>query len=153
MRSAIDLKNGGDSVALNDEMMKLVRALERDTAWMVGRFDALASQAKLPTEVANQLPAITWVSASIDVNGGLRGVLRAEARDEASATNLRDVLRGFLALAKMQASSQPSLAAAVQSLELSGTGTTVALAFDLPAELFDLIESLHGQDRAPRPAQ
>ena len=153
VRSAIDLKNGGDSVALNDEMMKLVRSLERDTAWMVGRFDALASQAKLPTEVANQLPAITWVAASIDVNGGLRGVLRAEARDEASATNLRDVVRGFLALAKIQASSRPSLEAAVQSLELSGTGTTVALAFDLPAELFDLIESLHGQDRAPQPAQ
>ncbi len=153
VRSAIDLKNGGDSVALNEEMMKLVRSLERETAWVVGRFDALASQAKLPSEVADQLPAITWLSASVDVNGGVRGVLRAEARDEASATNLRDVLRGFLALAKMQASSQPSLEAAVQSLELSGTGTTVALAFDLPAELFDLLGSLDRPERAPQPAQ
>ena len=65
VRSAIDLKNGGDSVSLNDDMMKLVRSLERDTAWVVGRFDALASQAKLPQDVASQLPAITWVSASV----------------------------------------------------------------------------------------
>ncbi len=153
VRSAIDLKNGGDSVALNDEMMKLVRSLERDTAWVVGRFDALASQAALPQEMASRLPAITWVSASVDVNGGIRGVLRAEARDEASATNLRDVIRGFVALAKIQASSQPALQAAVQSLELGGSGTTVALAFDLPAELFDLIGSLHPPSGTPQPAQ
>ena len=153
VRSAIDLKNGGDSVALNDEMMKLVRSLERDTAWVVGRFDALASQAALPQEMASRLPAITWVSASVDVNGGVRGVLRAEARDEASATNLRDVIRGFVALAKIQASSQPALQAAVQSLELGGSGNTVALAFDLPAELFDLIGSLHHASGTPQPAQ
>ena len=153
VRSAIDLKNGGDSVSLNDDMMKLVRSLERDTAWVVGRFDALASQANLPRDMASQLPALTWVSASVDVNGGVRGVLRAEARDETAATNLRDVIRGFVALAKMQASSQPALQTAVQSLALGGTGTTVALSFDLPAELFDLIESLHRPDQAPRPAQ
>lgn len=153
VRSAIDLKNGGDSVALNDEMMKLVRSLERDTAWVVGRFDALASQASLPQDMASRLPAITWVSASVDVNGGVRGVLRAEARDEASATNLRDVIRGFVALAKIQSSSQPALQAAVQSLELGGSGTTVALAFDLPAELFDLIGSLHHPSGTPQPAQ
>jgi hypothetical protein len=150
VRGAIDLKDGGDSVALNDEMMTLVRSLERDSAWVVGRFDVLASQAQLPADMASRLPAITWVSASVDVNGGVRGVLRAEARDETSATNLRDVMRGFLALAKMQTSSQPALQAALQSLELTGAGTTVALAFDLPAELFDLIGSL---ERAPQPAQ
>ncbi len=65
--------------------------------------------------------------------------MRAEARDDESATNLRDVVRGFLALAKLQAASKPELQAVVQSLELGGSGRTVALSFSVPGAVFDLI--------------
>ena len=139
VRNAIDLKSGGDNVTANEEMMNLVRTLDSGNAWAVGRFDALTSQAKLPTELAARLPPITWFSATTHINGGLSGVFRAEARDEASANNLRDVVRGFLALAKMQVGSRPELQAVAQSLQLGGTGTTVALSFDVPAEIFDLL--------------
>jgi hypothetical protein len=149
VRAAIDLKNGGQSVATNDDNMNLVGSLERGNAWAVGRFDALASQAKLPSGLAAQLPPITWFAASGYVNGGLSGVLRAESRDTASAENLRDVVRGFLALAKLQTASRPELQTLVQSLELGGTGTTVALSFRLPAELFDLLGVLN-PSRAPQ---
>ena len=66
---------------------------------------------------------------SSHIDGGLRGTLRAEARDEAAANNLRDVVRGFMALAKMQTASKPELQAMLQSLELGGTGKTVSLSF------------------------
>lgn len=145
VRSAIDLKNGGKSVTANDDIMRLVRSLDAGHAWAVGRFDALASQAKLPGGVAAQLLPITWFAASAHLNGGLRGVLRAETRDEASANNLRDVVRGFLALARLQAGSRPDLRALVQSLDLGGTGTTVALSFNLPADVFDLLGAAVGQ--------
>ena len=103
----------------------------------VGRFDALRSNAKLPEAVANQLPPITWFAVSGHVNGGLRGMVRAETRDDEAANNLRDVVRGFLALAKMQAGSRPEFQTLAQSLELGGTGKTVALSFDIPAQIFD----------------
>jgi hypothetical protein len=108
----------------------------------VGRFDALTSQARLPENVASQIPAITWFSVSTHVNGGIRGVLRAETRDDEAANNLRDVVRGFLALGKLQSGSHPEIQAMMQSLELGGTGKTVALSFDVPLQVFDLIESL-----------
>ena len=47
-------------------------------------------------------------SVSGHVNGGLRGIVRAETRDDEAANNLRDVVRGFLALAKLQAGRDPS---------------------------------------------
>jgi len=103
--------------------------------WAVGRFDALASQAALPSGLAAHLQPVAWFAASGRVNGGLTGVLRAETRDEASANNLRDVIRGFLALTTLQASSRPDLQSLVRSLNLRGTGTTAALAFELPGEL------------------
>ena len=57
--------------------------------------------------MADSCPPITWFSVSGHVNGGIAALLRAEARDEESANNLRDVVRGFLALAKLQASAKP----------------------------------------------
>lgn len=142
VRNAIDLKSGGDNVTANEELMNLVRSLQNGNAWAVGRFDALASQAKLPSEIAERIPPITWFTASTQIGNGLSGVLRVEARDEAAGNNLRDVVRGFLALAKMEAGSRPELQAVVQSLQLGGNGTTVALSFDLPGELFDLLGSI-----------
>ena len=64
----------------NEELMGLVEALESGNVWAVGRFDALAGQARLPGDLASRLPSITWFSATGSVNGGISGVLRAEAR-------------------------------------------------------------------------
>lgn len=149
VRTAVDLHQGGDnpqtgvaSVTGNEELMNLVSDLDGGNAWAVGRFDLLMARARLPQGVAERLPAITWFSVSGYVNGGLRGVVRAEARDEEAANNLRDVIRGFMALGKLQAGSRPDVQAMVQSLELGGTGKTVALSFTVPAEIFDAITSM-----------
>ena len=59
--------------------------------------------------------------------------------DEEAAKNLRDVIRGFMALAKLQAGRKPEFQAMMQSLELGGTGKTVALTFSVPGEVFDAL--------------
>jgi hypothetical protein len=157
IKSAIDLHKAGnnpqagvESVTGNDELMNLVRSLDSSNAWAVGRFDALRTQSHLPANVLSQIPAITWFAVSAHINGGLRGTLRAEARDEESANNLRDVVRGFLALAKLGSGAKPELQAVMQSLELAGTGKTVSLSFAVPAELFDVIGAMgnHGKPAA-----
>ena len=156
IKSAIDLHRGGNnpqqglqSVTGNEELMNLVRSLDDGNAWAVGRFDALGSHARLPEAVSSQIPAITWVSASGHVNGGIRGVIRAEARDDEAANNLRDVVRGFLALAKLQSGSRPELQMMMQSLELTGTGKTVGLSFSVPAEIFDIVGAIANKTIKP----
>src|SRR5713226_533185 len=116
VRNALDLQKNGQNVTTNDDVMNLVRSLESGNAWAVGRFDALRSHAKIPTSVASQIPAITWFSVSGHVNGGIRGVIRAETRDEEAANNLRDVVRGFMALAKLQTASKPAVQTMLQAL-------------------------------------
>jgi hypothetical protein len=138
---AIDLENGGDNITTNEEVMELVRSLDGgNNAWAVGHFDALHPRTKLPESVASQIPAITLFSASAHINGGVEGLLRAEARDDEAANNLRDVIRGLLALGKLQTGGKPEVQAMMQSLELGGTGRTVALSFTVPAEIFDMID-------------
>ncbi|HYM24357.1 MAG TPA: hypothetical protein VEU08_14170, partial [Vicinamibacterales bacterium] len=145
IKNAVDLHKSGDhptvqSATENDELMGLVKALDSgNNVWAVGRFDALTAQAHLPQDVASKIPAITWFSIGAHIDGGIRGSLRAETRDEEAANNLRDVVRGFLALAKMNAGSRPDIQTMMQSLDLGGTGKTVALSFTVPAEVFDAI--------------
>jgi hypothetical protein len=154
VHTAVDLKSGGASVLTNDEIMSLVRDLETGNAWAVGRFDVLASQARFPSGVQQNLPAVTWFSASARIDTGIRGVVRAETRDEDAANGLRDVVRGFMALAKLQAPSQPALQPLLQSLQLGGTGKTVSLSFDIAPEVLDALGALIPRSRrgdaAPR---
>lgn len=140
VKASIDARRENRNVVGNIEMMRLVSELDNANAWAVGRFDAIAGQTGLPSEIASHIPAISWFSAAGHINGGVSGVLKAETKDEASAQNLRDVLKGLLALAKMQAGNQPGMQALADSLVLSGDGKNVALSFTVPSEVIDVLE-------------
>jgi hypothetical protein len=147
IRRAIDVENGGDSVTANDEVMNLIRSLDSGNAWAVGRFDALRTSGRLPDAV-NQLPPISWFSVMGQVNDGINGVLRAETSSDEAAKNLRDVVQGFIALARLQAGSKPEMQTFMQSLQISGTGKTVALSFSVPGTVLDMV---HPAGAQPRP--
>ena len=139
LRAAIDRKDGGESVRNNDEIMGLVRSLDRGNVWAVGRFDALTAQANLPQQVVGQLPPITWFAVSGHVNGGLLGDIRMQTRDEESANQFRDVIQGFIALGKLQASEHPELEMLLRTIQLSGSGNNVQVSFELSTQTIDLL--------------
>jgi hypothetical protein len=151
VRRAIEANMSGRTVTSNTQIMQQVAELDGNSAWAVGRFDAIAREAQLPTEISAQVPAVTWFSAAGRINGGVSGHVKAEARDAEAAQNLREMIRGFMALAKLQNSTKPGMKEMLDSLQLSGEGTTVALQFALPRELFDTLEQFHGP-RGPRGA-
>jgi hypothetical protein len=136
VRQAIDLAGNGQNVTANAELMRLVDEIDEGNAWAVGRFDALTESGRLPGSVIDKLPPILWFSASGTVNGGVSGVVRAETKDEAAAENLRNVVRGFMALIKMSAGSEPA-SSVVESLELGGSGRSVSLSFKVPVDMIE----------------
>lgn len=150
VRRAIDAKDDGNNVRKNDDVMRLVRNVDDGNAWSVAQFEAITGGPQLPPEIASQLPPITWVSASGYVNGGVRGTVRVEARDDAAATDLREVLQGFIALARLQVGRRPEFADLLNSLQLGGTGNTVSLGFAVPSELIDVLGTIAAQ-RQPQP--
>ena len=141
VRRAIDRGAGGSSVLGNDELMRLVGDMGGESLWAVGRFDVLTTQATLPAEVSERIPPLTWFSAAGKVNGGLQAVVKAEAKDEQAAANLRDIVRGFVALAKMQAGSKPSIQKMLPDVQLSGDGKEVAISFAVTNEMLDALEA------------
>jgi len=154
VKTSIDAQLSAHSVTSNNEMMELVHDIgEYNNAWAVGRFDLIAAQANLPEQISSRLPPIKWFAAAGHVNGGLSGSLRAEARDDQAADNLRDIVRGFLALARMQAGTDPRMQGVVESLQLSGTGKTVALSFTVPSEVLQMIPKAQPQMEPHQPDQ
>jgi hypothetical protein len=149
VRHAIDVKVARrGSVKENADVMRLVKDVKSGDAWAVARFDAIAGRAPIPADLAARLPAITWFSASGNVDDGIRGTIHAEARDDMAAKNLSDVIRGFMALARMQAGNQAGFGAAIDSLQLSSEGKTVTLAFSVPAEMLDQLATMRARHAA-----
>ena len=150
VRLAADRGSAGDDITSNEQMMALFDMVDTGSnAWAVGRFGDLRLLGILPDDVSAQLPAVTGFAAEGRVNGGLSGSLAIEGRDAEAGQNLRDVLRGFVALAKMQTTGRPELQAMVESLQLGGTSTMVTMSFWLPSEALDLIFSLASPDTTP----
>jgi hypothetical protein len=138
VRGAIDHKKDGQNLTTNTELMARISRLESNAnAWALGRMDVLAERASMPREMAEKMPALTWFEAAGHVNGGMSGVLKAEARDAESAKNMRDMLNGIMAFGRLQAQSNPEVQALMQAVSLEGSGKNIELRFTVPAELID----------------
>jgi hypothetical protein len=149
VKRAIDIKQSATgNVTENAEVLKLIKAADDGNAWAVAKLDAI-STGSLPQEILQRLPAVNWFTATARVDSGVEAVLRAEAKDEKSAQDLRDVIRGFMALARMQAGANAQFADVVNSLELGGEGTLVTLRVAVPATVIDSVAAIAAQRRRP----
>ena len=124
-------------------MMKLVNEIDNANAWAVGQFDAIASKAGLPAEIAARDAAPSRGSRRpVTSTAASAARSRPKPRTRRRRKNLRDVMGGFLAMAKMQAGNKPGMQQLADSLVISGEGNTVALAFTIPSEVLDVLEGL-----------
>ncbi len=139
VRRAIDLPATGGDVTSNARLMDLLGQIEAGSnAWAIGRFDEPDALAWLPDAVASLLSQVTAFAAGGRVNGGVSGTINLEARDEQVGQDLRDVIQAFIALARLQTSSQPELSGVIDSFQLGGVGTSVSLSFALPPDFLEL---------------
>jgi hypothetical protein len=140
IKRAIDARATKTNITANTEMMAFVEQVQGGSnAWVVGKFDALSKTADLPSEIQSKIPPVQWFAVSANVNGGLSGTVRAEARDETSAEELRAVVGGALAAGRLMSGQDERATAVLNSLQLTGTGKSVAIAFNLPADVLDVL--------------
>ena len=148
VKRAIDTKASGNSITTNAEVMSQIRDIDEGNAWAVGRFDALAQSGRLPDQVASQLPPINWFSATSHINGGVEGLVRVEATSEQAAADLRQVIQGFLALARLQLQQNTELIAMLNTMQLGGDGNAVTLGFSIPPEMIDALAEMQRREQA-----
>lgn len=138
----------------------LIALLERvkpgSTFWMVGDQSLLA---KLPTQMpapgagpassaSIQLPALQSLVVTGDLDPALSVEAIGEARDEAAAKNLADIVRGFFALAQLQAGQKPELKELTSAVSVVTETNKVRVSARFS---YELLESLHPKRTATTP--
>ena len=143
LKLAIDAAETGDDIRKNADLMAVVHDVRgTGNAWFVGKFDAITGDTGMPPVVKDHLPAIDLFAVSVRVNGGVRGALRADARDEKAAEQLRDVVRGAVAAGQLMAGQNKQMDAMLSSLQITGSGKTVGVTFSLPVEFLDVLNGI-----------
>ena len=143
VRSAVRRGPGEAGIDADPEMMRLLGRVDaRNSFWAVGRFGDAGLLGWVPEQVSARLPPVTAFTVEGRVNGGVSLSLAVEGRDAEAARNLRDVVRGFVALAQLQTFGDPDVQAILDSLQTGGDGTAVTLSLRVPAEAIELLLSM-----------
>lgn len=121
------------------------------TFWMVGDQSLLAGMpASIPAPGGSgdgatiTLPALQALTVTGDLDPQVSLSVVGEARDEAAARNLADVVRGFVALMSLQAQQKPELSQLASAFTVATESNRVLLSARIPYELLDALQ--------PRPA-
>ena len=142
VKAAID-RNAGEgtaSITSDGEFVRMLESVDQNsTVWAIGRPKVFQASADIPNQVMDKLPEIKWFAASGHLNGGLQATVRAEGKDEEAGKNMREVVQGVLALARLQVDGKPEFKPLLNSVQIEGTGNGVALHVTLPAEMLDVI--------------
>lgn len=142
VRGAMDVAEGrGEAIKSNAKMEKLIgEVAPKGNAWVVGRFDALTNQARLPDEVTSRIPPISWFAASGEINGGVAAEMTVETANEDAAKNLAMVIEGLKGLAGLQAGNHAAqMQQALQSFGISQDKNQLTVRFRVPSELLDAL--------------
>jgi hypothetical protein len=137
----------------NEQLMGLLGQVRAGaTFWAVGDQTALSHAPRsLPGArgASLPLPGLKSVVLTGDLDPLIAVELTGEAEDEKAARGLGDVVKGFVALATLQASSKPELGELAQSVSVTTDGTRVQVSARVPYTLLDALEAKPAAASAP----
>ena len=115
------------------------------TFWMVGDQSVLANLPQgIPAPGGNgpgmNLPPLKTVVVTGDLDPVVSFEATGEAADDAAAQNLADVVRGFVALASLQAHQKPELKQLASGVSITTDANKVRIAARFPYELLDALK-------------
>ncbi len=140
---------GEPTLRSNAALLSLVESVRPgSTFWMVGDQTLLRNMPRtIPAPGAApggsqsiELPAVKNLVVTGDLDPEVAIDLTAEAADEAAAKNLADVVRGFVALASLQASQRPEMKQLASAVSVTTEATHVRVAARFPYELLDALQ-------------
>ena len=145
IKHAIDSAERRESITSNAELMKLLADVDRSSdAWVAGRLENMPGHQGWPDAVKDQLGAVRWFALSAGVDRAVTAKLRAEARDAKAADDLRGVVNGAISMARMMAGKDAKLSGLLDSIQATGSGTSMEVSFTVPPDVIDLMATQGG---------
>jgi hypothetical protein len=130
------------------------------TFWMVGDQTLLSNMPKaIPgpggpgTSQSIELPALKSLMVTGDLEPQVTLDITGETADEPAAKNLADVVRGFVALASLQANQKPELKQLASAISVTTEASRVHVAARVPYEVLDSLQPKRAVTAPPPSAQ
>lgn len=148
----------------NTQLIALVEKVQPgSTFWMVGDQSLLASMpASIPAPGASadgaaslQLPALTSLTVTGDLDPQVSVAITGEARDALAAKNLADIVRGLVAMASLQAQQKPELQQLASAISVATEENRVLVNARVPYETLEALQPkrAHAVQASPAPAK
>ena len=161
--AAISSRTRGETpLRTNAALLARVAAVRPgSTFWMVGDQSLLASMpTSLPAPGAAsgdagatlQLPALTGLTVTGDLDPQIAVSVTGEAKDALAAKNLADVVRGLVAMASLQAQQKPELQQLASAVSVATEENRVLVQARVPYELLDSLRARSKPAVAATPA-
>jgi hypothetical protein len=156
-----NLSSGKTPLRENKGLVERISKLRQGaTFWMAGDQSVLQALPRtLPGSDASggqalNLPALTGLSLVADLSPAIVLDLQGETKSPTEAKQLADVVRGFVALASMQAAQKPELQGLASAVNVTNEENRVLLNARVPYEVLDSLQGHHapgGGKDAPAP--
>ena len=147
VEAAISSRTQGQApLRSNAALMALLEKVKGgSTFWMVGDQSLLAGlPASIPAPGGEgatvSLPALRSLIVTGDLDPQVSLAITGEASDEIAARNLADVVRGFLALANLQAGQRPELARLTSAVSVATEANRVLVSARVPYEVLEALQ-------------
>jgi hypothetical protein len=150
---------GATPLRSNTSIMGLLeRVKPGSTFWMVGDQSLLANlPSAIPAPGGNgnsiTLPALKSLVVTGDLDPAIAVVITGDTPDDAAATSLADIVRGFVALASLQASQKPELKDLAQAISISTEKNQVHVNARFSYELLEALQPKRAAITPPPAAQ
>jgi hypothetical protein len=146
IRRSIDAADSDQSVLTNDELMKFVNGVSGSSdAWIAGRLDAVSGHPGWSETMKDRLGEVQWFSLGAGVDRTVNCRLVAQARDAQSGEQLRAIVNGALAMARIMADKDTRLTGVLNTVQSKGTGSQVELSFTVSPDVLDLMTGPNGK--------
>ena len=156
VEQTIDAKASGGGPAGNAAMTALLETCARvdllDGRRPVGAVADAGRAGARRRRPGMSLPPLKTVVVTGDLDPVVSFEVTGEAADDAAAQNLADVVRGFVALATLQASQKPELKQLASAVSVTTDANKVRIAARFPYELLDSLRPKKPRRRSRRPA-
>lgn len=134
-------KRTHSSVASSSEMLDLVgKARPGDSFWVAGSLESLLPQAlvTLSPNLKLPIPRIRQILVSGNVQENISAMVRGETPDAQTATDVENLLRGVVALARLQSDLNPEIQKILESVQIASDQTAVTISLNVPFSLISL---------------
>jgi hypothetical protein len=135
----------GESVLQNPGLLDSIKAIEAGSqVWAAGEFDTrlLPDQPEAPVQIAELMKSLQGGTYQMRIDQDVHVVATARFTDPEKARMTGDLLRGLIAVAKLQLSRQPDMIGLLDGVRVQESGLSMTVNFDVSGELLEKLQNM-----------